>query len=177
MQLARAGAESPFPQPPPWAVGCSAAAMLQDELLSHPRVPVESQTTRRRHVPDHLSSSQGRLSPQSSFLVGRPVGRVAVGKATVLGRASQEKDVSLAQEAYCLKVPPEADHSAHQVLPCPMSLSFQPQSHGTYPGPHKGPHHKALPWLSAPRPLKLVRSEEPSSRSFLKTEFSNGRQI
>lgn len=156
------------PQPPPWAVAHQ-QAVLKLSWVSHPRVSVESQTTRRGRVPHPLYSSQRRLGPQSSVLVGSPVGRVAEGKATVQGGVSQERGVALARETHCFKVPSEADHGAQQVFPCPMSLSFQPQSHGAYPGPHRGPQHKALP-----RPLKLGRSGEPSSRSFLRTEFLMG---
>lgn len=56
------------PQPPPWAVAHQQAA-LKLSWVSHPRVSVESQTTRRGWVPHPLYSSQRRLGPQSSVLV------------------------------------------------------------------------------------------------------------
>lgn len=168
MQPARAGAESP---------ATSAATMGSGSSASSSQAEPGESPQGECGIPDYPEgagtpsslSSQRRLGPQSSVLVGSPVGRVSEGKATVQGGVSQGRGVALARETHCSKVPPEADRGVQQVLPCPMSLSFQPQSHGAYPRPHRGPHHKALP-----RPLKLGRSGEPSSRSFLRTEFLMG---
>lgn len=168
MQLARAGAESPATSASTMGSGSSASSS-QAELGESPQgecgIPDYQEgmgTPSSLQFPEKARPSELRPG-------GSPVGRVAEGKATVQEGVSQERGVALAGETHCFKVPPEADRGAQQVLPCPMSLSFQLQSHGAYPRPHRGPHHKVLP-----RPLKLGRSGEPSSRSFLRTEFLMG---
>lgn len=62
------------PQPPPWAVAWSSAALSSRlSWVSHLRMQVEFQTARRERASDHLCSSQGgQLSSQGSLLAGRP---------------------------------------------------------------------------------------------------------
>lgn len=111
----------PLPQPPRWAVAWSLAALSSRlSKVSHLRVQMESPTARRGRVSDH--SQGGQQSPLCSLLAVRPVTELLC-EATLLGMVLQESGIALAQETY-LEVPPEADQSAHQVLPCPMSLSF-----------------------------------------------------
>lgn len=106
--------------------------------------------------------------------MGRPVGRVAVGKATVCGvGVSQERGVALAQETYCLKALPEADHRSSHVpvslLPASEPWGLTRVTQRTSP---QSPALAACPWA-----FKIEQEWGTTFQKLLKTEFSNGRQI
>lgn len=137
------------PQPPPWAVAWSSAALSSRlSCVSHLRMQVQSQTARRRPASGHLCSSQGgQLSSQGSLLAGRRVNPHCVRQ---LCRVGFHKKAVLPLRSH-LKLTQSSPG-----LPMARALSFQP--HSAYPEPHrphKGHHRLRQPWLGAPRCLKF----------------------